>query len=417
MIAVENPWMSGYWREAFRILTGFGTFISISVAFLAIDKSCYAADPVSGSVFGYLEGRYHAVFGLDGRLAKLPLDFDKLGFHPEETHGLILRARPTLKLRIGDEMEISATAQAISYHGFFDRDQDSVSDVVSIDRLYAAISRGPVDLTLGKQTMPWGSGILLKPTALAQSVPATDLRAEREGLWAARLYIAASDEAGFTFVAATPEDACCYPTILGRFTIDFAESGLSAQVAWLDASDDVQVGIDFKTEFEIGFWVEATYAVHMSGQNDVGTLEAEVGVDYTFPVFLGWYTALEWLHHGAGIADKNDYLTSGLQGTERGFFLGTDYGVLLNRIAVHANWQILLVSMLNLRDLSGIVAPQVQWLATDQLDLSVGGNLTFGAHGGEYTLEVPNLPFVPPDLVGKRIVPATAVYSWVRYYF
>ncbi|NUN16439.1 MAG: hypothetical protein HUU55_22655 [Myxococcales bacterium] len=372
---------------------------------------------MSGSFFGYLEARYHAVFGVDGKLAKLPLDFDNLGFHPGETHGLILRARPTAKLLIGENVEMSATAETISYHGVFDRNQDEIDDVVSIERLYAAISRGPVDLTLGKQTMPWGSGLLLKPTALAQSVPATDLRAEREGLWAARLYVATTDEAGFTFVAATPEDTCCSPTVLGRFTIDFAKTGLSAQVAWLDATDDVQVGLDFKTELELGFWVEAAYSVHMAEQADVGTLEAEAGVDYTFPVLLGWYVALEYLHHGSGIADKDDYITRGLQGQKRSLFLGTNYGVLLSRLMIDADWQFLLVSMLNIGDLSGMAAPQVQWLVTDQIDLSVGGNLTFGSSGGEYTLEVPTLPFVPPDLVGKRIVPAQTVYAWLRYYF
>jgi hypothetical protein len=140
-------------------------------------------------------------------------------------------------------------------------------------------------------------------------------------------------------------------------------------------------------------------------------------LDYTFDLFQGLYLAVEWMHHGAG--QRGDYVAGvlGADSSERPVFLGQDYAVGIARLVFDMDWSGSVVSITNLRDPSGALVGQLTWLASDWMELIVGGTWNYGDGESEYGLALPAGPMVPPSLQGERVTPEASVSTWARFYF
>ena len=377
---------------------------------------------VTGELSGYFETRHAGIFGLDTdletKLKGVPLiDFDELGIHPSEQYGAINRLRPTLKLHLGEKATAVATVDGHSFHAFYGRSQDSIGDVVSVERLYLTFTDRSLDVTAGKMLFPGGHGLLLNPTDLFVERPPDDIRAELPGVWALRALYGFGESSSVTLIAATREEECCRPFVIGRYDLAIDETDGAATVAWDEGGDRVVFGLDVKSELEVGYWLESTFTLADLHEDDIRWyFDVEAGLDYTFEVQSGLYLALEYLHRGEGLAGDYTSTLLGAAVTRRPNFLGKDYAALLVRWMLSSDWQLQVLNVLNVRDPSGMVVPQLTWLPMGALELTLGGSVTYGEEGGEYTMVIPESAPLP-DVRGDRLVPLAQVFLWGRYYF
>jgi hypothetical protein len=376
-----------------------------------------AADPVTGSAQGYIEARYHAMFGLDADLASLPLNFDRLGFHPDRPHGASFRARPTAKLRFGDHTTLLATAQAWSFVGFFEREHDELEDIVTLERLSLSSRLGPLSFTLGKLGLAWGSGLFYHPTDPYNTVPATDLRLERIGVWGGLATLPLGEKGAWTVSVTTRGTPCCDVVAVSRTSLSTGTTDATIQVSYDDARGATQVGLDVRGEAEIGMWFEGTWTALLHEER--GYAELELGVDYTFEVLDYLYVGLEYLLLSDGGAGAAEYTATLLAADpdQRPRLLGQHYAVMVGRLGILSNLQWVLVGLLNANDPSGAAVSQLIWLLDGWFEVLVGLNWNFGAPGSEFRLAVPNNALLPPELRGSVLLPQGTAYLWTRMYF
>ncbi len=393
-----------------------------------VSATVLAQEGVTGEVSGYLEHRSTLVFGLSADLTTLPLtvvDFTAIGFNPEDVYGMTNHVRPTAKLHFGERATLSLTADAHTYHYFNERRQDALEDFVSVERLTLFVTADALDLTLGKQVLNWGHGLLLNPTAPNNERPPQDLRAELEGLWAVKLLFPPTDSQNVTLAVAVHEDTPDDPIAVGRWDANFGTVSTAATVTWRDEDPErLAFGLEVKGDIEDGpsLWAETSTSVRLD-EGEAPVFEVEAGLDYSFDVLNGLYLAAEGIWHGSGT--DGGYLQSAVGGGRRSTLLGQIYALLLVRQTFDAYWEAQLLSLVNAGDPSGTVSAQVTWLPIGSLELTLGGNLSWGADDdSEYSLAVPeaialggNLIPTPDTLRGLRLVPKGSVYLWARYYF
>ncbi len=404
-----------------------------SAALLAISLLAAPAGASEGDVeaelSGYLETRFFGVFGVDEELAQLGgvVDFDEAGFHPDEVWGMQLRLRPTAKLHIGDLASIVATVEGSASFGFFGRTYDSIDDVLGVERLYATLTTGPLDLTLGKQLIRWGYGLFMNPTDLNNTRQTGDLDAELPGQWAARAVLEVGEMSTLQVAVMLDQDACCEPISVVRMdgTVDLTD--MAGVFAWNARTDELVFGFDMKTEFEVGAWAELTWTWNLELED--WHVDAELGLDYSFDVLQSLYLALEWIYQGDGAGDPwetpgkqplPDYFQSTVESFQTGSrrqLLGTQYLLLLARLGINSEWQLQLLHLLNVRDPSATASLQATWWPHGSWELVAGVQLNYGAEGGEYALVVPSGGMVPESVQGARIVPWALAFLWARFYY
>ncbi len=412
-----------------------------------------AQGPVTGDVSGYLESRHHAFFGLDPDFADLSSLFPP-GFHPDKTYGAVERLRPTLKLHIGESATLVSTVEAHADHGFFDRPQHAVGDVVGVERLYLTATVGDFDHTFGKQNIAWGSGLLLNPTDLFNDKNPADLQAERPGVLGLRSLYALDDHTNVTLVVATPTGSgtCCAPTLIGRFDTTVETTDLALELAWDDAKQAGILGADVRTEYVVGLWAEAALTVPAHDMRDAldhNTTSVEAGLDDSFDILQTLYVAGEYIFQQSGQSHPGDQLdlahlqaaaTSGGSAgaslsqsfAHRRMFAGRHYGVALVRLEIDHAWRAQVIDVTNAVDHTGLVVPQVSYMPADAFTFTLGAQIAYGPKGGEYTLSLPELtpqletalPVVQPELgpalvalQGARLTPIASVFLWGRYAF
>jgi hypothetical protein len=367
---------------------------------------------------GYFEGRYQYFFGFDPELEtflqSIDPGFSDRGYHPEQPHGGIFRTRSILDLGFSETQSVNLAAQAYWSLGFFERSQNAFGEVASLERASYTTSGAQYDLTLGKQALTWGSGLLLNPTDLFfQSAPG-DPWQERPGVWSIRHVQDISEESSLTTVLALDDD-CCKTVGIARFEWTMDTWDLATQAGWRQEHNEVSIGVDVKGDVEVGVWLEAmvTYGVDL----DHWQFDGELGVDYTFDLLNGLYLAVEWLHSGAGV--EEDYLMSLLGGkmNERSVFLGLDYAVALARLTFSSDWAFSLVSVNNVRDPSGSLVGQLTWMVSGWIEFIVGGAWSYGDSESEYGLSFSDANMVGPGLLGSRLAPEAFLSSWVRIYY
>ena len=395
---------------------------------LVILMAAQAPTQVDAGVSGYVETRHYGIFGVDEALTQLGdlglVDFDELGFHPDWQYGTVNRVRPTLKLHVGDNYSLVTTAQAAASYGFYQRAIAGVGDVVTLERAYLSVTKGPVDITLGKQLLRWGNGLLVNPSDVFNQRPPDDLNAERPGVWALRVLFAVGETSNLSLAVALDEAQCCQPVVIARSDTTVDLTDMAGTVVWDARNEDLLLGFDVKTEFEIGAWAEVALTFDLAEADGSGHLDVELGIDYTFDVLSGLYVALEWIHQGDGAGDEwsisgddpPDYFAGFVGGTRRGL-AGTNYVLLMSRLMINTDWQVQVMNLLNLADPTGLAVVQATWLPAGFLEIVFGAQATYGTSGGEFTLEAPDSAFLPAEVRGARLVPVATAYVWGRFFF
>jgi hypothetical protein len=308
---------------------------------------------------------------------------------------------------------------------------DHVALLQNLDRLYATVSTPRFDLYVGRQAIAWGSAKAINPTDIIAPFLYTEIDTEdRIGIDAIRLRVPAGALAELDLGYVAGEDFEWKESAAfarGKFYALETDFSLIAMMFRQNAFAGADVT---RSIGGAGGWVEAAYVwADASGDGDSTVtreskdyLRLSAGADYNFGA--GVYLFLEYHFNGAGAADPRDY-TRNIISNPTAYVDGAVYFFGRQYLIPGLTWQATPLAsfaaqvLANLGDGSFLVAPYVEYNATDNLYLSAGGYLPVGddptavpfpGNGGDPDNVIPlfNSEF--------GAYPAQ-YYAFLRYYF
>lgn len=267
-----------------------------------------------------------------------------------------------------------------------------------VDRLYVKLPLGPVDVTLGRQAVSWGSAWFWKVTDRFSPFSPMEIDPEfKRGVDGIRTewYLGATTSLD---VVATFERepwrwnlGSRFRTTLGRY--DLALSAARLGTDWMG-------GAELSGELW-DFGVRGEAAVTWNQETDRTDVQAVLGLDYGF----GWNmkVATELFYNGYGTADSSDYVTYFLPDAQgnlppraerllRGetFNVGRALWGLSVDQQLHPLVHLVLSGMVNLLDPSALSTLSLQWSVQQNVRLLVGGMLPLGARPNFSQLRLPS---------------------------
>lgn len=379
---------------------------------------------------------------------------------------LVERARPRFALPIGARVTVEAVVEAAFAQGRDNTDEaaalilaselgplldaggcsydpepryDEVTDYLSVERLHIDVNLASVDLTIGRQALNWGSGLVFHPTDLYAEVVATEPWRERRGVNAVKAAIPIGEHQVTALVALEDDlsplyaDTIAAPAVSGAVKATFRAGGTDLSVVGHVASDgDWFAGADLRGNLGVGWWVEGGW------RGGAGAAEVVAGADYSFDVLSLLYVAGEYRYDGTGaLPEDYDYAarSSGFSNpfdcaflpapavTEPRTTLGQHYVDGMVRLGITEDIGISAVVIVNLLDGTGYAVPDAYANVGAHATIHLGAQIPFGEDGEfrpaaedlSYTAGTALTGFYTADLSG--LLPDATVLGWVRYSF
>lgn len=250
-----------------------------------------------------------------------------------------------------------------------------------LDRLNVAYSGGPVEITVGRQSISWATTLFLTPAdPFAPFDPSDPFRVYRGGVDAVRLQFFPGP---FTEIEAVVRAS---ETAFGATTTALARAQTSvrgwALGAWGGAVHDEAAAAVFATG-AIGATAVRAEATLRDDPDGGSTLRAVVGVDRLFtPAGKDLYLVAEVQYDGFGASDVSKIPEVILS---KPFIRGEMQVIGRWSAASQVSYQIHPIvgldalALTNLDDGSTLVAPGVSWSATGAISVRAGVFLGFGA--------------------------------------
>lgn len=297
-------------------------------------------------------------------------------------------------------------------------DEDSYFLVQRLDRLYLALMPQWGSIKIGRQAVTWGNGFIFNPFDLFNPFSPTAIDRDYkvgddminvqssipnigdfQGLYVARrdpdTDSVASDQASLAgklhVAAGTTEFEFMGAKHFEDYVVGAGSTGYIADAAWrLD-----------------GTW---TFL-----DDDDDYLSLVTNMDYSWVWFKrNFYGFIEYYFNGLGEDDYQDAvldpaITERLARGEL-FALGRNYLSGHIQMELHPLFQVFFTAINNVEDPSGILQPYATWDITQNLQMTGGVNVSYGAKGtefGGFTLPGTDIRTKSPD----------NAYLWLFYYF
>ncbi len=301
---------------------------------------------------------------------------------------------------------------------FFDLEKTVVDDndlrlTHDLDRLQLRVRSERTDITVGRQPVSWGSGLIWTPTDLFTGFSPTEIdRDEKAGVDVIRVTWSPRPEATVDVVAEPLDDD-------GPWRLSARESSLAVRT-------QIHVG-----EYEVapvfgyigGDWVAGgdftgylgnaglrgeclVTTVDESDQRDY--MRALLSLDYGFPGRWAPYAAIEYFYNGLGAGRDADYLRRRSESSVRraflrgnAFNLGRHYIGLINRFTPTALVSMQFTTLWNVADGSVQEFVSLQYSISDNIDFLIGATIGIGDVGSEFggfSTAQAGIDFRSPDL-------------------
>lgn len=248
-----------------------------------------------------------------------------------------------------------------------------------IDRLYYKNSFNWGDLTIGRQSISWGTGRIWQPTDMFGPISPTNFsKFEKDGADAASLKFTLGElsdiETVFNFVNNFAES-----NYGARFRTNFSEFDVSLMAGYFDETP--RIGFDFAGNFYgAGLRGEAIYSAKKDEAKDY--IRAIIGADYQFSEEI--YALIELQYKGQGTTCKYCYDYTAL-GNGEIMNVGKFYGAFQMSYMFSPIFQIAAMSIVNIADGSGLLSPSANYSFSDEFSVRLGGMLFFSSSLGEYS--------------------------------
>jgi len=258
-----------------------------------------------------------------------------------------------------------------------------------LDRYTLEAALGPVDLTLGRQAISWGSAWFWKPTDRWSPFSPTDIDPDvKRGVDAARVEVSLGPRTDLDLIASFERhpdgDRELWVHGGARLRTGFGRWDLAVSVARFQLSEHGNWMVGLETTGELGkVGVRAEVAGNVYEDGETWDIEGVLGADYHFPFKLT--VAGELFYNGYGTDRAEGYAAFWLDPVRgerlaRGeaFNVGRYYlGLSLDQ-EVHPLLHLSLGSVTNLADPSGMLLPGLQWSVVQDARVRAGAMIPLG---------------------------------------
>lgn len=268
-----------------------------------------------------------------------------------------------------------------------------IEDRHYLSHICITLHPGPFEITVGKQYLAWGSGMVFNPTELFRPKNLLEPTYEREGVDAISASLP-TGSLGDLMIAMIPRGGFRTSSRVIRMRQHLAGFDLSALLAEMhertgmgflggpagDLERRITAGGDLTGEiFGMGVWLEATYSSLADGQ----WWEATLGGNYTLP--WGTLIALEGYYDGRG--KWNDpyplrHWLGRLTGSRRTLGKGMLFGMVSHQTG--RIWTFGMSGLANTGDRSTVLIPSVSCSFAQNVDLLFNGLIFIGRDGTEF---------------------------------
>jgi hypothetical protein len=299
-------------------------------------------------------------------------------------------------------------------------DKDSYFLVQRLDRLYLALMPQWGSIKVGRQAITWGSGFIFNPFDLFNPFPPTaidrDYKVGDDMLNVQFPIPKIGDFQGLYVARRNPENENIesdQASLAGKLRV--AAGTTELEFMGTRHYEDYVAGIGSIGYLGGAAWrVAGTWTFLDDDEND-DYLSLVANVDYSWVWFnKNFYGFVEYFFNGLGENNYQDALVNPAvtERIARGelFVLGRNYLSGQVQVELHPLFKLFMTSINNVEDPSGVLQPYATWDMLENLQLTGGVNIFYGAKGTEYggfTLPGTDIRTQSPD----------NAYLWLSYYF
>jgi hypothetical protein len=298
------------------------------------------------------------------------------------------------------------------------KDEDSWFLLQRLDRLYLAWNQPWGSVRAGRQAVTWGNGFTFNPMDLFNPFPPTAIDRDYkvgDDMIAAQISLSKFGNGQLLYVSRRNPD---------NDRVEFDQASLAGKLHFAVATtefdlmaskhyEDSVVGIGSTGYLGDTAWrLDATWTFLADGDD---YLSLVANLDYSWVWFdKNFYGFIEYYFNGLGEDDYPDALLDPniTERLARGelFVLGRNYLSGHIQIELHPLFQLFFTAINNIEDPSGILQPYATWDIAQNLQLTGGLSVSYGAKGtefGGFTLPGTDIRTKSPD----------NAYLWLTYYF
>jgi hypothetical protein len=295
-----------------------------------------------------------------------------------------------------------------------------------LDRLLISLKPDWGDVTIGRQAVTWGNGLIFNPMDLFNPFAPTDtIRDYKVGddLVSATLHGGALGELNFLAVPRRDPDSgevdADNSSLAAKTHLFFGSTEIDFMLAYHYKENVAGVGISGYLK-DAAYRADLTWSTLTDETDREGFFNLVLNLDYSW--VLGgknFYGLLEYFHSGLG---KDNYLSALSdpelsQRLERGelYTLGKNYLAGQLQIELHPLFNVYLNVINNLSDPSGIIQPRAVWSISQQLSMNMGLTTYYGGKETEYG----GFSLETEDSSGSnfQIISPESLYFCLTWYF
>jgi hypothetical protein len=276
-------------------------------------------------------------------------------------------------------------------------------------------------VTLGRQALTWGNGLIFNPMDLFNPFRPTDFNRDyKTGDDMALIRITAADLGDIQLLGvprrdpATGEVEWDHSSLAGKFHFTKHAVEVDLMAARHYESEVLGAGA-MGYLFNAAWRADATWTLLDARHDRTGFLSLVANLDYSW-VWGGrnFYGLVEGYYNGLGEDDYSEALSDPAVSDRlsRGemFTLGRSYLAGQLQMEAHPLVNLYLLLIQNMADPSGVIQPRVVWDSHQSLRWVVGASLYYGDSGTEYG----GFSLPGTDL---RAAPANQAFLWLTWYF
>ncbi len=276
-------------------------------------------------------------------------------------------------------------------------------------------------VTIGRQAVTWGNGLIFNPMDLFNPFAPTDIERDYkvgDDMVSAQVNLNKIGDLHFLYVPrrdpARDSVQWNHSSLAGKFHFAWGTTEFDIMIA--KHYEDAVFGIGSTGYLGGAAWrVDGIWTILNDRRGKDYFFSLVANMDYSW---IWWrknfYGFLEFFYSGIGEDDYTDafFDQNMVERLDRGelFALGRTYLSAHLRVELHPLFNCYITVINNLADPSGVVQPRVTWDCLQDVQVTLGANIYYGRQGTEYGgFRIPGTPFLARG--------SDSVFLWVTYYF
>lgn len=290
-----------------------------------------------------------------------------------------------------------------------------------LDRLFLTLTSERAAVTVGRQAITWGNGLLFNPMDLFNPFAPTDIERDYklgDDLILVQLPFRDRGNTELLFVPRRdPSDG----------SLKWSQSSLAGKIHFSSGStefdfmlarhfEDAVAGLGAVGYLGGAAWrIDATWTFLDPGSPSDDYLSLTANIDYAWVWWeKNFYGFLEFFYSGLGETAEQKVFSNPdlLDRLDRGelFTVGRLYLAGSIRLELHPLFNLFVTAIDNVQDMSGVIQPRAVWDVEQNVQVLFGGNILYGGRGTEY-----GGIFLPGAEITTRA--PNSFFVWLSYYF